>query len=95
MKIAPRNYINLPRLAVGERPDVWLPLTMQSIILPGRDWLHDDPVGLQKAMWLHVFGRLKPGISYEQAQAAANLVFQQGCRHTTLVRRPKRLAAGS
>jgi predicted permease len=63
---------------VGERPDVWLPLAMQPAILPGRDWLHDDTVGLQKAMWLHVFGRLKPGVSAEQAQAAANVVFQQG-----------------
>lgn len=63
---------------VGERPDIWLPLAMQPVVLPGRDWLHDDPVGLQKAMWLHVFGRLKPGVSSSQAQAAANLTFQQG-----------------
>lgn len=63
---------------VGERPDVWLPLAMQPVVMPGRDWLHDDPVGLQKAMWLHVFGRLKSGVSFDQAQAAANLAFQQG-----------------
>jgi predicted permease len=63
---------------VGERPDIWLPLLMQPVVLPGRDWLHDDVVGLQKAMWLHVFGRLKPGVSPDQAQAAANLAFQQG-----------------
>jgi len=64
--------------SVGERPDIWLPLAMQPVVLPGRDWLHDDPIGLQKAMWLHVFGRLKPGVSFSQAQAAANLTFQQG-----------------
>lgn len=63
---------------VGERPDIWLPLGMQPVVLPGRDWLHDDPVSLQKAMWLHVFGRLKPDVSPDQAQAAANVVFQQG-----------------
>ncbi len=63
---------------VGDRPDVWLPMAMQAVISPGRDLLHDDPVGLQKSMWLHVFGRLKPGGSLEQAQAAANVVFQQG-----------------
>jgi predicted permease len=63
---------------VGERPDVWLPLAMQPVILPGRDWLHDDTAGLQKAMWLHVFGRLKPGVSSDQAQAAANVAFKQG-----------------
>jgi predicted permease len=63
---------------VGDRPDVWLPLAMQPQVLPGRDWLHDDPVGLQKAMWLHVFGRLQAGVSPEQAQAAVNVAFQQG-----------------
>lgn len=63
---------------VGQQPDVWLPLSMQPEILPARDWLNDDPVSLQKAMWLHVFGRLKPGVSADQAQAAANVVFQQG-----------------
>lgn len=64
---------------VGDRPDVWLPIEMQPGILPGRrDLLHDDPAGLQKAMWLHVFGRLRPGVPFERAQAAANVVFQRG-----------------
>jgi predicted permease len=63
---------------VGDRPEVWLPLSLQPVILPGRDWLHDRPADLQKVMWLHVFGRLKPGATIERAQAAANVVFQQG-----------------
>jgi predicted permease len=63
---------------VGERPDIWLPMTMQPVILPGRELLHDDTVGLQKSMWLHVFGRLRPGVSAAQARAAANVTFQQG-----------------
>ncbi|MGH8638094.1 MAG: ABC transporter permease [Burkholderiales bacterium] len=63
---------------VGQRPDVWLPLTMQPAVLPGRDWLHDNPGNLEKVMWLHVFARLKPGVAIEKAQAAANVVFQQG-----------------
>ena len=29
-------------------------------------------------MWLHVFGRLKEGVTIERAQAAANVTFQQG-----------------
>ncbi len=62
---------------VGERPDVWLPLGMQPAILPGRDYLHDKPQDPSKDMWLHVFGRLKPGVTIEKAQAAANLVFKQ------------------
>lgn len=63
---------------VGDTPDAWLPLAMQPVVMPGRNWLHDDLAGLQKTMWLHTFGRLKPGVSAGQAQAAANVVFQQG-----------------
>jgi predicted permease len=63
---------------VGERPDVWLPLSLQPAVLPGRDWLHDKPGDVEKVMWLHVFGRMKPGATMEQVQAAANVIFQQG-----------------
>jgi predicted permease len=63
---------------VGERPDVWVPLAMQAMVLPGRDWLHDKPGSVEKVMWLQVFGRLRPGVSRETAKANANLVFQQG-----------------
>ena len=49
---------------------------MQPSVLPGRDWLHDTPP--DKAMWLHVFGRLKPGVTPAQAEAQANAVFQAG-----------------
>ena len=34
-------------------------------------------------MWLHVFGRLKPGVSLERAQANANVVFSRGWPPTT------------
>jgi predicted permease len=61
---------------VGQRPDVWVPLTLQPVVLPGREWLHENPGG-DKVMWLHVFGRLKPGVRIETAQAAANVAFQQ------------------
>jgi len=63
---------------VGERPDVWVPLAMQAAVLPGRDWLHDKPGNVEKVMWLHAFARLAPGVSLDQAQAHANVVFQQG-----------------
>ena len=51
---------------------------MQATVLPGRDWLHDQPGSVEKIMWLHVFGRLRPGVSLERAQADANVIFQQG-----------------
>ena len=31
-----------------------------STILPGTPWLHDVPGTVEKVMWLHVFGRLRP-----------------------------------
>jgi predicted permease len=61
---------------VGQRPEIWAPLTLQPAVLPGREWLHEKPGG-DKVMWLHVFGRLKPGVRIETAQAAANVAFQQ------------------
>ena len=63
---------------VGQRPDVWFPMDLQPVVLPGRDWLHDDPASLAKDIWLHAIGRLKPGVTMAQAQAASSAVFQRG-----------------
>ena len=63
---------------VGEVPDLWIPLNMQPQIMPGRMWLADDPSSIsEKVMWLHVIGRLKPGVSRQQAQANVDVVFKQ------------------
>ncbi|HEX8283359.1 MAG TPA: ABC transporter permease [Pyrinomonadaceae bacterium] len=45
-------------------PDVWVPLAMQRQVLPTGDML-DSP----GAEWLHMTGRLKPGVGVEQAAA--------------------------
>jgi predicted permease len=63
---------------VGQRPDAWLPLANLPAILPGRPWLHDIPGTVEKVMWLHVFGRLRPGATADAAVAEANVIFQQG-----------------
>ena len=63
---------------VGERPDAWIPLAMQSTVLPRRDWLRDEPGKAEKVMWLHAFGRLRPGVTIDRAQADANVIFQRG-----------------
>ena len=60
----------------GERirksPDFWLPLSFQPQILPR------DAAMLTRtdAYWLNCMGRLKPGVTLEAAQAAANLRLQ-------------------
>ena len=71
--IAPASFFGE---TVGQRPDVWVPLTLQHVVLPGREWLHETP-GRDKVMWLHAFGRLRPGVSIESAQTAANVTFRQ------------------
>ena len=63
---------------VGEAPDLWIPLDMQPQIMPGRMWLRDDDAHIaEKVMWLHVIGRLHPGIPRKQAQANVDVVFKQ------------------
>jgi predicted permease len=60
----------------GQQPDFWLPVQMQPSVMPGSDWLHDTPPA--KAMWLNVFGRLKPSVTPARAEALANAVFHAG-----------------
>ena len=63
---------------VGEVPDLWIPLAMQPEIMPGRQWLADDPGHIaEKVMWLQVIGRRKPGVSLAEAQANVDVVFKQ------------------
>jgi predicted permease len=73
--VAPASFFGE---TVGERPDVWIPLAMQSAVLPRRDWLHDATGNAEKVMWLHAFGRLRPGVTLDSAQADANVIFQRG-----------------
>jgi hypothetical protein len=62
---------------VGENPDLWIPMMMQPAIHSGRDWLHEDPAQpLKKMMWLHAYGRLKPGASVASVQAEVDVVFR-------------------
>jgi predicted permease len=62
---------------VGNSPDVYIPLTMQSEIFPGRDFLSPEKNPVQKTMWLQVLARLKPGVTVAQAKASINVTFQQ------------------
>jgi len=71
--VAPPGFVGE---TVGQQPDLWLPLGMQPLVIPGEDRLHDTPPA--KAMWLHVFGRLKPGVTAAQAGVEANAVFKAG-----------------
>ena len=52
---------------VGGRPDVWWSLRMTSQVYPGRKW----------PPWLVVMGRLRPGVSVEQARAELDAIHRQ------------------
>ena len=64
-------------ITVGTAPDVFVPLTMQSEISPGYDWLTVEKDPVEKLMWLQVYGRMKPGVTVAQAKASAEVTFQQ------------------
>jgi len=49
---------------VGAREDLWIPVTQQPLVNPGRNWLRDG-----NTSWLLLLGRLKPGVTLEQAKA--------------------------
>jgi predicted permease len=63
---------------VGESTDFWMPVMMQAMVIPGRDWLSENlSQTAEKVMWLHTFGRLKPGVSSSKAQTEINVLFRQ------------------
>jgi predicted permease len=59
---------------VGEAPDIWVPMMMEQAVYPGKDYLSPSTQGLlNQYMWLQVIGRLKPGVTFEQAKASVNV----------------------
>lgn len=58
--------------AVGQSPDLWIPLSMEKQVSPGWNGLNDK--------WfesLYILGRLKPGVTVAQAEANVNLLARQ------------------
>ena len=71
--VAPRSFMGE---TVGQYPDFWVPLSMQKQFMPGADFLNPMPDPTLKVMWLHIFGRLRPGANLAQAQTQANTIFK-------------------
>jgi predicted permease len=59
----------------GRPVDLWIPTMMQAQVMPEMPGLLTKSNG-----WLQVLGRLKPGVSVPQAQAAAHATYQQAER---------------
>jgi putative ABC transport system permease protein len=67
--VAPAGFFGI---AVGENPDVMVPLMMKAQMTPTWDDLQN-----RRSRWLTVMARLKPGVSAAQAEAAMNVVYRQ------------------
>jgi predicted permease len=66
--VAPRGFAST---TLGSEPRVFVPLTMRALMSPG--WKGFDN---RQSYWAYLFGRLKPGVSIEQARAGINSVYQ-------------------
>jgi predicted permease len=61
----------------GERPRIYVPLSMREHVVPRWKGLND-----RRAYWAYLFARLKPGVSAEQAQTIFNGQYRS--IHTTV-----------
>jgi predicted permease len=67
--VAPAEFFGTK---VGEAPDAWAPLSMAGVIPPGWGSYKGD-----FSESLYILGRLKPGVTMEQATANVNVLFPQ------------------
>jgi len=66
--VAPRGFNGT---TLGQDPDLFVPVTMRQLMVPG--WkVFDD----RRSYWAYLFGRLKPGVSIEQAGTSLNGVYR-------------------
>jgi putative ABC transport system permease protein len=54
-------------VVMGDTPDLFVPMTMKSQVMPGNDDLEN-----RRSSWLNIVARLKLGVSLEQAEAGIN-----------------------
>ncbi|HEY0875219.1 MAG TPA: ABC transporter permease [Vicinamibacterales bacterium] len=67
--VAPRGFTGT---LLGGGPSLWVPMSMHDVVQPNFDWYET-----RRGLFLFAFGRLKPGVSIEQARANLQSVFAQ------------------
>src|SRR5262245_484406 len=65
--VAPRTFLST---TLGVRPRVYVPMTMREQMQPNSSKLDN-----RRAYWAYVFGRLKPGVTVDQARTAINVPY--------------------
>jgi predicted permease len=60
--VAPREFFGV---TVGDAPDLWIPLSTQPAVMPGRNWIDD-----RNTFFANLVARIRPGTSIERAAAA-------------------------
>ena len=63
---------NFEGTIAGAATQVWVPVMMKPVITPTWDALDNE-----RSTWFYLFGRLKPGVTIEQAQAAMRVLYRQ------------------
>jgi predicted permease len=65
--VAPRGFFST---SLGSRPNVFVPLTMRGLMQPGFKGFEN-----RQSYWAYVFGRLRPGVTLEQAAVGINVPY--------------------
>jgi putative ABC transport system permease protein len=55
---------------LGNRPVAWVPITERQLV-----WRGNKPFEHRWEYWIYLFGRLKPGVTLDQARAGLNAVY--------------------
>ena len=66
--VAPKGFRGT---TLGSQPDVFVPLTMRALMLPGWEGFEN-----RQAYWAYLFARLRPDVSIDQARAGMNTLYQ-------------------
>ena len=66
--IAPEGFSGT---TLGQNPDFFVPISMHETMVPGNRSLDQ-----RRSYWVYLFGRLKPGVSFAQAQTALNSLYR-------------------
>ncbi|HWJ13522.1 MAG TPA: ABC transporter permease [Gemmatimonadaceae bacterium] len=67
--VGPRGFDGT---TLGERPYIFVPITMRAVMSPGSGGSFKN----RQSYWAYLFARLKPGATIEQGRAAINAVYK-------------------